>query len=325
MKIGIISFAHMHAYTYAALLAKHPEAELSAVWDDDRARGEAAASTHGARYYPELDAMLQQPLDAFIVCSENARHAEHVMAAARAGKPILCEKPIATRVADAERMIAACRENGAYLHIAFPVRHAVAAIKAREHIGSGSLGRILAIRSTNRGKFPGGWFADKALAGGGAAADHVVHLADAFRWLTGDEVKRVYAELETSFSGGHEVEDCGVVLLELSSGIIASIDPSWSYPAAYPVWGDLTMEIVGEKGTLSLDLFRQSSRFYSGSGNETRFLPWLDDPDEGLIDDFVTRVKESLPPAITGEDGLRTLQVVEACYASQRSGHFIEL
>lgn len=325
MRIGMISFAHMHAHTYAALIAKHPEAEVAAIWDEDPGRGEAAASTYGARYYPALEAMLTEQLDAFIVCSENARHAEHVIQAARAGKPIFCEKPIATSSADAERMIAACDKHGAPLHIAFPVRHAVAAIKARTHIANGSLGRVLAIRSTNRGKFPGGWFADKELAGGGAAADHVVHLADAFRWLTGGEVKRVYAELGTRFTDNQGVEDCGLVLLELSSGTIASIDPSWSYPSAYPIWGDLTMEIVGEKGTMTLDLFRQASHYFANPGSDTELLPWLDDLDQGLIDDFIARVKGGLPPAITGEDGLRTIQIVEACYASQQMRNFVVL
>jgi UDP-N-acetylglucosamine 3-dehydrogenase len=321
----MISYAHMHAYTYSEMLAKHPEARLTAIWDADEERGTAAAAQYGASYYSSLGDFLNEPLDAVIVCSENANHMEHVIAAAKAGKPVLCEKPIATNAVDAERMIKACCEANVFLHVAFPVRYSTAVIRAREHIRSGSMGRILAIRSTNRGKRPGGWFLDPALAGGGAAADHVVHLTDIFRWLTGDEVKRVYAELDTRFTVGTEVEDCGLVLLELESGIIASIDPSWSIPLAYPAWGDLTMEIVGTKGTLSLDLYRQSSRWYAGDSQETQLLPWLDNLDEGLIGDFIVRVQNKLSPAIPGEDGLKTLQVVHACYASHQSGKFVDL
>ena len=98
MKIGIISFAHMHAYSYAEILKRHPDTELSAVWDDDQERGEEAAVRFEAEYFGDLANFLAQPLDAVIVCSENARHREHVIAAARAGMHILCEKPIATEV-----------------------------------------------------------------------------------------------------------------------------------------------------------------------------------------------------------------------------------
>ena len=278
----------------------------------------------GAEYFGDLANFLAQPLDAVIVCSENARHREHVIAAARAGKHILCEKPIATEVRDAEEMIRVCREEGVLFQIAFPVRYSAAIRKAREYARSGKLGNILAISSTNRGKRPGGWFEDPDLAGGGAATDHIVHLMDVFRWMLGDEVKRVYAELSKE-NDDSQVETHGLVLLEMHSGTIISIDPSWSYPSAFPTWGDLTMEIVGEKGTLSLDLYKQSSRWYAEDSDKTALLPWMDDLDEGLIADFVESVKEGRSPSITGEDGLRTLSVVKASYKSMETGKFIDL
>ncbi|WP_309119389.1 Gfo/Idh/MocA family oxidoreductase [Paenibacillus sp.] len=325
MRAGILSFAHMHAHSYAAQLRRHPDAELAAVWDADETRGREAAATYGAEYVADLSAFLSLPIEAVIVCSETAKHKEHVVAVARAKKHVLCEKPIATTTADAEEMIRACREEGVTLRIAFPVRHATAARIARERIQAGELGRVLAVRSSNRGKRPGGWFEDPALSGGGAAADHTVHLTDAIRWMLGDEVRRVFAELETSFRDQGAVEDCGVALLEMRSGTIVSIDPSWSMPDAYPIWGDLTMEIVGERGTITLDLFRQSSRWYAAGSANTTLLPWMDDLNEGLIREFVEGVRDGRPPEIAGEDGLRTLEVVEACYLSRKAGHFIEL
>ena len=162
------------------------------------------------------------------------------------------------------------------------------------------------------------------LAGGGAATDHIVHLMDVFRWMLGDEVKRVYAELSKE-NGDSQVETHGLVLLEMHSGTVVSIDPSWSYPSAFPTWGDLTMEIVGEKGTLSLDLYKQSPRWYGEDSDKTALLPWMDDMDEGLIADFVESVKEGRSPSITGEDGLRTLSVVKASYKSMETGQFIDL
>lgn len=84
---------------------------------------------------------------------------------------------------------------------------------------------------------PGGWFINKSLSGGGAATDHIVHLLDLTRWLLNDEVRNIYAELDTKFYD-IDVEDCGMVSAELESGIIVSIDPSWSRPPkTFPTWG----------------------------------------------------------------------------------------
>ena len=320
----MLSFAHMHAYRYAQLLTEHPHAVVSHVWDADAARGRQAAAQFGADFCEDLDVFLAQPFEAVVVCSENALHKEHVIRAARAGKHILCEKPIAVRAADAEEMIRACREHGVLLQVAFPVRYSAAVRRARSLIRAGELGDILAVNATNRGKMPGGWFVDPALSGGGAAIDHLVHLLDVFHWMLEADVKRVYAELDTRYYD-LEVEDCGIVLLEMTNGTVVTIDPSWSRPASYPVWGDFTLEIVGEKGTLSLDLYKQSSVWYPNEEKPAVLWPWLDDLDEGLIADFVDAVRRRAAPAVTGEDGLRTVKVVEACYASVRSGAFVEL
>ena len=91
----------------------------------------------------------------------------------------------------------------------------------------------------------------KSLSGGGAATDHIVHIMDLIRWILKDEVKSVYAELDTRFYD-IDVEDCGMVTLELESGVIVSIDPSWSRPQTFPTWGDAIMNFVGTKGNLKL-------------------------------------------------------------------------
>ncbi|HBZ82726.1 MULTISPECIES: Gfo/Idh/MocA family protein [Brevibacillus] len=317
MKVGILSFAHMHAQSYAAHLRNHPDAELHAIWDDDPVRGEAMAAAYGAKYYRDLAAFLQSPIEAVVVCSENARHKAHVLACAKAKKHVLCEKPIATTVPDAEEMIRVCAAEAVILQVAYPVRFAPAIERVKELVQSGALGEILAINSTNHGQMPGGWFVEEEQSGGGAATDHIVHLMDLVRWMLADEVKSVYAELDTRF---HQlaVEDCGMVSLVLESGVIVGIDPSWSRPKTFPTWGDVTMRIVGTQGTVEVDVFRQHLLHYNDQAGKLNQLPWAVDMDARLIADFVQAVKEKRAPSISGLDGLRTLEVVKAAYESNR-------
>ncbi|MFC0470399.1 Gfo/Idh/MocA family protein [Halalkalibacter kiskunsagensis] len=324
MKIGIISFAHMHALSYARCLLKHPQAELVSIWDNNQDRGNKMAREFTCDYYDDLDLFLKSNVEAVIVCSENANHKEHVLSAARAKKHILCEKPIATEINDAKEMIQTCEQEGIMFQIAFPVRFSPAILEAYEIITSGAIGEVMAINATNHGQMPGGWFIEKELSGGGAATDHIVHLMDVIRWFLKDEVKNVYAELDTRFYD-IEVEDCGMVSIELQSGVIVSIDPSWSRPATFSTWGDVKMEILGTKGSLSIDALKQSSLYFNDADGKVQDLFWGDDMDKGLIDDFINNVLNDLQPSITGEDGLRALEVVKAAYESNEHQQVVTL
>ncbi|HLU22510.1 MAG TPA: Gfo/Idh/MocA family oxidoreductase [Bacillaceae bacterium] len=315
MKVGIISFAHMHAHSYATHIKNRPDTELAAIWDGNEERGRQMAEQFQCNYFSNLDELLSTDIDAVIVCSENANHKEHVVKAARAKKHILCEKPIATTIEDAETMISTCKEEDVILQIAFPVRFSEAIRNAKAVIDSGAIGDVVAINSTNHGKMPGGWFIDEKLSGGGAATDHIVHVMDLIRWIVKDEVKSVYAELDTRFYD-IDVEDCGIVTIELESGAIATIDPSWSRPQTFPTWGDVYLNFIGTKGNLQVDAFKQHTVHYNDSADNIQQLSFADDMDAGLVDDFITTVKNKDNPSITGEDGLRTLEVVKAAYES---------
>src|SRR5690625_8046638 len=100
MKVGIISFAHMHAYSYANSLQNFTEAEFTAIYDDEEERGREAADQYGVTFYANLDEFLATDLDAVIICSENSKHKQFVLQSAKAKKHILCEKPIATNLED---------------------------------------------------------------------------------------------------------------------------------------------------------------------------------------------------------------------------------
>jgi UDP-N-acetylglucosamine 3-dehydrogenase len=317
MKIGIISSAHMHIYSYAHALKEIKGVEIVGITDEVEKRGKAFAEQFNVGYYARYDELLKQPIDAVIVTSENANHKEHVLAAARAGKHILCEKPISASKEDAEEMIKVCREQGIILQIAFPVRFNASIIRAKQMIEQGKLGRILAMKGTNHGQNPGGWFIDPKLSGGGAVIDHTVHVVDIMRWFTGAEVKEVYAEVGSLFAADG-IDDSGILSMEFDNGVFATLDCSWSRNKTFPTWGDVTLEIVGTEGTLSLDALNQKLNVYSNeSGNRWDF--WGENMDLGLVRDFVDCIHENRQPSITGEDGLRALEVALAAYESGKT------
>ncbi|MDC3417529.1 Gfo/Idh/MocA family protein [Aquibacillus salsiterrae] len=313
MKIGIISFAHGHAFGYANALAKINGVEIVGIADEDVNRGYKVSKQFRTVFYKDYLELLDQQLDAVIITSENSNHYKHVVAAAEKGKHILCEKPIATNPEEARKMIDKCNENKVILQTAFPVRFNTPIVNAKKIIENGDLGNIVAIKGTNRGTNPGGWFVDKAKSGGGAVMDHTVHVVDIIRWYLGSEVKEVYAEIGNLISD-FDIDDCGLLTMEFSNNVFATLDCSWSRNENYPTWGDVTLEIVGTNGTLTVDAFAQKTNVYSDEGAEWDF--WGDDMDFQLVSDFVRTVKENSSPSITGEDGLKALEVVIAAYQS---------
>lgn len=318
LRVGIVSFAHVHATSLATTLGTLEQVEFTGIHDDDEKRGRAAASTHGTKWHSTLEALLGAS-EAIVIASTNVDHRRYTEAAAKARVHVLCEKPLATTIADARAMIDACRSAGVQLGTAFPVRGSPAVMALREAIASGALGRIRAVRATNPGQYPGSWFGDKGLAGGGAVMDHTVHAADAIRWLLGVEFTRVQAELG-SFIYGLEVEDCGVLTCDLAGGAFASIDCSWSRPQTYPTWGGVTLHVVGEKATVDIDVFRQALTHYDDTAGRTRLLGWGDDLTARMVADFVDAILAGRPVPIDGEDGLRALEVAIAAYGSAKLG-----
>lgn len=324
MKIGIISFAHMHAYSYADSLEKIPKVELSAIYDDNQERGKKAAKSYGAAFYDNLDDFLAADFEAVIITSENSKHKEHVLKSAAAGKHILCEKPIATTVSDAEEMIKVCKEHEVILQIAFPVRFCDAIVEAKKRYDQKELGEIKAFITTNRGKNPGGWFVDKEMSGGGAVLDHTVHMVDIVRWFMGVEVRKVHAEIDTMFSD-IKIDDAGIINLEFENGVFMTHDCSWSKNITYPTWGDVTMEIIGSEGTLTMDAFKDHFVSYHDEGNPSRELFSGSNMNLALINDFVDCVREGREPSITGYDGLKVMEIALAAYDSFEKKSVVEI
>jgi predicted dehydrogenase len=314
-----MSFAHMHAYSYAASIAQVDGVELAAVWDDDATRGKAAADQHGAPFIADQGAFLNSGIDGVIICSENVKHRAMVEAAAHAKKWILCEKPLATTVEDARAMVDLCKKEGVGLGTAFPCRHVPPLVAVKNEIADGKYGAIYAAACTNNGSYPGGWFADETLSGGGATMDHTVHVADALRWMLGREFTHVYCENGNLIHHGIGTDDIGSLHLEMEGGIKISHVASWDRAKSFPTWGDVTMEIVGEKGVVTVDAFNQKINLYNDDAMKTQWVGWGDNCDIGLVQDFADSIRERRDPAASGYDGLKAVEVTVAAYKSAKS------
>jgi len=324
MKVGIISFAHMHAYSYANSLQNFTEAEFTAIYDDEEERGREAADQYGVTFYANLDEFLATDLDAVIICSENSKHKQFVLQSAKAKKHILCEKPIATNLEDAQEMIDVCEKENVILQIAYPVRFSQPMRELKEKIDQGDFGEILAFRTTNRGQNPGGWFIEKDKSGGGAVLDHTVHMVDIMRWYLGEEVTEVRA-IADSYFYDIDIDDAGIMTLQFENGVIASHDASWSRLPSYPTWGDVTIEVIGTKKSQKIDALAEHVDVFHADGKPFEHTFYGNDMDYGLIKDFIDCVKEGREPSITGYDGLKSLEVSLAAYESSRKNKAINL
>jgi predicted dehydrogenase len=330
MRIGILSFAHLHAEGYQANLKIIPEVELVGFSHENGDEGRSFAEKYGLRWFPQHRELLDQGLDGVLICAENARHRELVEMAAEANCHILCEKPIATRVADAQALGAVCLKNNVRFMTAFPMRFAPSVRAVRTMIQRRELGSVLGVNGINHSEIPKrhrAWFADRDLAGGGAVMDHTVHLADLFRWCFQGEVVEVYAEVDNPFYPDDvDVETAGLMLLRLSNDVQASIDCSWSRPTSYPRWGHLKMEVIGEKGAVVMDSFAQYLTLYSRG--EVRNPSWIGfgpDPNQAMIEEFVASICENREPSVTWNDGYQALRVALAAYESARTKEPVRL
>lgn len=324
VKIGVMSFAHMHAYGYALALKEIPEAQIIGIADDNVERGQSMASALGVDLLPSYQALIDAKPDAVIITPENIRHREFTDMAAHAGIHVLCEKPLATTTADARAMIDVCRASGVKLMTAFPCRYSPAVIRARDAVKNGAIGDVLAIKGTNHGRMPGGWFTELEKSGGGAVIDHTVHVADLMRWITGSDPVEVYAEISNRMFH-QEYDDCGLLTITFENGVFSTLDTSWSRPKSFPTWGDVTMDILGTEGVINVNMTAQNITLYSDKDMHIHWINWGSNVDLGLVRDFVTAVEKDLPVSITGEDGMKAMEVALGAYQSSKTGLPVKL
>lgn len=328
MKIGILSFAHLHAESYIHNLRAISDVEMIGLADEDEVRGRHYANEYGAHLYPTYQALLEEA-DGVIICSENSKHRTITELAAQAGVHVLCEKPLATTLSDAQAMIDICRAAGVILMTAFPMRFSTPVKQVKDRLDRGDLGQVYCLNTTNQGRMPIAerrWFVDKELAGGGAVMDHTVHLADIMRWYLGQEVREVYAQANKILHAERvNVESGGLLMLTFADGTFASLDASWSKPLNYPTWGGLTMKIISQRGLTTVDAFSQNLNRFVQDTPGNAWIYWGSDADQAMVEEFVAAIRHNRQPEVTGEDGYKALEIVMAAYESAESGQPVAL
>jgi predicted dehydrogenase len=332
--VALVGCAHtMHAWAYARALAGSRHARLAGVFDEDPSLAAPIERHFGARVFADAAELLASPdVDAAVVCSETVEHRGLVEVAASHGCHVLCEKPIATSLADAREMIAVCARAGVQLHIAFVTRFLPLIHQVRASMESGDLGEVFAMVAANRGRPPlvplyPKWITDPAMAGGGALMDHSVHLTDIMRHLSGREVVSVTAEVD-SLMWDCGIDDIALMSLVFDNGMVGSVDPSWSVPTDNPWDYDFSLRIVGTHGSLMIDDLASSLQLVSHRyGAGLRLVPFGADVDALMIEAFVESIQagELQQPCADGWDGLRALEVALAGYAAAAAASPVKL
>ena len=329
IKIGILSFAHHHSETYLSNLRRMEGVELLGVADEDLARGDQIANQNQARFFASYDDLLEARPDGVIICTENNRHRPLAEMAASRGVHVLCEKPIATTLADARAILDACDTAGVLLMTAFPLRFSAPLLQIKARLENGEFGDIYCFNATNQGELPTkhrSWFVDPEMAGGGAIMDHTVHLVDIMRWFTGSEVESMYARSNRIFHGDEvNVETGALEMLTFENGAFGTIDASWSRPQYWPTWGGLTFEMVTERGAVVVDAFSQNLNVYRHDWQRSNWAYWGSDRDQAMVSEFVMAIRENRQPRVTGLDGLRAVEAALAAYESDRTGQTVRV
>jgi len=288
--------------------------------------------------YTSLDEMLEAPslesgqLEAVSVCTPNAFHFESTLKAAKAGKHILCEKPLSMSLPECAEMIRVCRESGVVLQTNHHLRSNLLVQKAKELIESGAIGQVSFVRLRQAHDWGGSKTVRPSFgllenSGGGTLLDNGCHMMDLARYFCG-EVGSLYARTGR-LRPDIEVEDVGVVSLEFENGAIGSVEASWNavgWEEGFWIYGtDGALECTNRLGKRTLRHVHRSS----GGGWADVDLTLHDLNDEGghplAVRNFIRSVREGAPVVCTGQDGLESVRLVLAAYQSARENRPLEI
>ena len=341
-RIGILGCGKIAQVRHIPEYAANPDAELYGFFSPNRKRAEEQAAKYGGRVFDSAQELLADgSIDAVSICAANYAHAELAIMALRAGKHVLCEKPMATTIEDCEAMVETARACGKFLMIGHNQRLAKAHSEAKRLIGQGLIGNIISFRtafghggpetwSISPGKDV--WFFDKKKAAMGAMADLGVHKTDLIQYLTGQKVIRTTARLVTldKRDGSGEligVDDNAVCIYEMSGGAFGTMSASWTYYGAE----DNSTVLYGTKGIMRIyDDPEHSIVVKLSDGSEMLFdVEQIQTNDNqtssGVIDLFIHCLKTDTPPGISGEEALYAMRAVFASIESSRTGRTVEI
>lgn len=339
--IGILGFAHGHVNAYCQEYVRDDEVRLVAGWDHDAVRGVRQTDQFGMEFSPHLeDVLSRKQIEAVIVSAETNRHADLVVAAAEAGKHILCQKPMALSLADCDRMIEAVEKAGVRFAMAHQMRQDPANLAIKRVLDSGVLGKISVIRrrhaipvllNPNFGKGDTAWHIDPE-QNMGMWMDDASHATDFLHWMMGPPVS-VIAEIGNVVTH-HAPDDTGIAIYRFHNGAMGIL-----FNSSVTVAGENTTEIYGDKGTLiqnygdgpSCNLPRDEKAVgvkvhIPGEGDKG----WRDlgvpiPKDHGqriraVARPFIDWLKTGSPPHATAEDGRTAVEMILAAYRAAEEG-----
>ena len=341
-RIGIIGCGKIAQVRHIPEYAENPYAELAGFYDLNTQRAAELAAQYGGKAYESAEAMLADPaIDAVSVCVANHAHAPITIAALKAGKHVLCEKPMATTLEECEEMVRTAHEAGKFLMIGHNQRLAKAHAVAKELIDQGMIGRIITFRTTfghggpetwsvDPGKNT--WFFDKNKAAMGAMADLGIHKTDLIQFLTGQHVVRTTARvvtLDKKDASGQliGVDDNAICIYEMSGGTMGTMTASWTYYGAE----DNSTILYGETGIMRIyDDPAHSIVVKLADGTEKVYdVEQIQTNDNqtksGVIDLWMNCLETNTPPEISGEEALYAMRAVFASLESAKAGTTVDI
>lgn len=341
VNVGVIGCGKIAQVRHLPEYADNEECKIAGVYDINGERAGQIAEQYHAKAYASVEELLaDQSIEAVSVCTANATHAEITIAALKAGKHVLCEKPMAISLEQCVAMVAEAKRNQRFLMIGHNQRLAKAHAEARKLVEKGEIGKILTFRTTFGHQGPEtwtidpavNWFFDKKSAVFGAMADLGIHKTDLIQFLTGQKVSRVNAYLGTLDKRDKNgnligVDDNAICIYQMTDGTVGTMTASWTM---YGLEDNSTV-LYGTDGVLYIyDHPEYSIRLVRKNGEQVLYaLDQIQTNDHqiksGVIDLWISCIEHNTPPEISGEDALHAMKAVFAALRSAETGKTVEV
>lgn len=302
------------------------DGEVAAVMSSSPERAASYARENGVpAAFSSLDALLRADIDAVYISTTNELHLEQAAAAARAGKHVLCEKPLALTSSDARQILAACREAGVVLGTNHHLRNAGAHRAMRAAIAAGRIGRPVAARVFHSVYLPEhlqGWRITRPEAGGGVVLDITVHDADTLRFVLGEDPVEISAFTQAAGMAGGGLEDGAMCVWRFQSGLVAQ-----SHEGFTTKYAGTGFEVHGTEGSLiARDVMTQKpvgSVILRDADGEQQLSFDREDLYTRSLRTFHAAIRGEGKPSATGEDGVWSLACAEAALQSAKTGRAV--
>lgn len=348
LSVGFLGLSHLHPRSYLPLFAAIPGASVVAVADANPDVLQPFVKDFPARGYADWRELLErEDLDLAVIFLPHADCPDAAVACAARGVNVLVEKPMAASAEGVRRMIAAAERAHVTLSTPYVWRYHPVARGMKELVQSGVTGRVVgcegrcaAGRLARYTEAHAGWMLQKARSGGGPMFNLGVHWIDLYRWLLSDEVVEVIGK-NVHVNRQYDIEDNSFALLTFSRGAVLALDISYTVPNSYPFGRDLYLSLRGDAGVLSwspsfegikerLFVCSDAGEFADPSRQYREFeLPqtagYAGLMGQEFLRELVAAIRSHRPPAITGFDGLKALEVVEAIYRSAETGRNVNV